>query len=226
MSPTPLPDVDPELPASVTDDAGARRKERPLPLSQVLAGIAQDTSLERIALSHLVEVMQARAFGALLIVFAFPNMLPAPPGLAGILGVPLLILSGQMALGIKPWLPQVIGKRSMPRESFAALINRAGPWLARAERLMRSRWFWASSEPAQRFLGVMCVIVTILLMLPVPLGNVPPSFAMVVVGLGILERDGLWILVGVLLCVAASVWVALLGYALVKSAIFVILNAF
>lgn len=226
MSSTPLPEPGPGLPLPSLDLAGARRKERPLPLSQVLEGIAQDTTLDRIALSHLVEVMQARAFGALLIVFAFPNMLPAPPGLAGILGVPLLILSAQMALGINPWLPQVIGKRSMPRESFANLIGRAGPWLARAERLMRSRWFWASSEPAQRFLGVLCVIVTIMLMLPVPLGNVPPSLALVVLGLGILERDGLWILLGVVLCFAASAWVALLGYALVKSAVFVILNAF
>ncbi len=224
--PPPPPEEEPPPAEEPPAPGGRRRKRRGDHLSAVLARIAADRSLDRIALSHLMDIMRGRAFGALLIIFAFPNVLPSPPGLAGILGLPLLFLSVQMAIGTKPWLPKTIGNRSMPRESFASLIDRAMPWLQRAERLTEPRWIWLASRPAQRLLGVLCVIVTVLLMLPVPFGNMAPSLALVVIGLGLLERDGLWILIGVIMAIGASIWVSVLAYALVKSAIYVFLNAF
>jgi hypothetical protein len=63
-------------------------------------------------------------------------------------------------------------------------------------------------------------------MLPIPLGNLLPALAICVVALGILERDGYWILAGLAVSAAAFVWVGGLAYALMKSAIFVLINAF
>lgn len=195
-------------------------------LSEILSEIAADTSEERISLARLMEAMEARAYGALILIFAFPNILPSPPGLAGLLGLPLLFLSARMMLGQTPWLPQFIASRSVPRASFAAVIDRATPWLERAERLLRQRLALLTTGPAQQVLGLFCLILTIILVIPIPLGNLAPSFAMCLIALGVLERDGLWVILGVVAGVAAAVFVGGMAYLTVQSAILLIVNAF
>ena len=153
-------------------------------------------------------------------------MLPAPPGLSGVLGLPLLYLSVQMMLGRVPWLPSFIGDRSMPRDRFAQLVERLGPWLARAERLLRPRWSLLVSHRAERVLGALCLILAAVLALPIPFGNMLPALAICLLALGILERDGVWVAAGMVVGVASIFLVAGVVYALAKSAIFILLNAF
>ncbi|GAB1363135.1 exopolysaccharide biosynthesis protein [Rhodobacter sp.] len=188
--------------------------------------MAGDEARARISVGDMVETMRVRAFGALLLIFAFPNILPTPPGTAGVLGLPLIFLSAQMMLGLDPWLPGVIARRSMARSTFQGLVTRITPWLQRAEALLTARFEMLAHPRAQRLLGAICLVVSIALALPVPFANLVPSVALCIIGLGVLERDGLWISLGVLAAFGSLVYVAGLGYALVKSAIFVLMNAF
>lgn len=195
-------------------------------LSQMIEQIAADESRDVISFADLLAALQNRAFGALMIIFAFPNILPSPPGLAGVLGLPLVILSAQMMMGRRPWLPSFIARRSLTRVSFAALFNRATPWLARAERLLRHRLGVLTTEPAQRAIGLVCLILSLVLILPIPLGNSLPSIAICLFALGVLERDGVWIVAGLLFSVVAIGFVGGMAFAVIKSAIFLVMNAF
>lgn len=196
----------------------------PKPFSAILEEIATAPG-ERISLGDLLEAMQGRAFGALLIIFAFPNILPSPPGLAGVLGLPLIFLSAQMVMGRPPWLPDFIARRSMDRSAFATLVRRGAPWLARAERLLRERMLGLSSARSQRIIGIVCLLLSLTLVLPVPFGNMLPSIALCLIALGVLERDGAWIFAGIVSAVAAVGIVGGMGYALVQSAMFILRNA-
>lgn len=209
-------------PSRPTDDA------KPLPprLSEILQALADDEGRDRISVADMLETMRSRAFGALLLIFAFPNILPTPPGTAGVLGAPLIFLSAQMMLGLQPWLPGVIARRSMARSTFKGLVTRITPWLVKAERLLRARLKFLAWPLSQRILGALCLIVSVALALPVPLANMAPAIALCLIGLGVLERDGVWIMIGVLAAVGSLVYVALLAYALIKSALFVLMNAF
>ncbi len=201
---------------------------RPLPprLSEILTRLAEDPARDRVSVADMLETMRQRAFGALLLIFAFPNILPSPPGLAGVLGLPLIFLSTQMMLGLNPWLPQFIARRSMARSTFQAMVVRITPWLQRAERLLRARIKPLAWPVSQRVLGGLCLVVSIALALPVPFANMAPSIALCLIGLGVLERDGVWILMGIVAALGSLVYVAGLAYALVKSALFVLMHAF
>lgn len=203
-----------------------RRKKPRKRLSDILREIVDEGDSSHITVGDLLRRMDGRAFGALLLIFAFPNVLPAPPGLAAFLGLPLLYLSSQMMLGRMPWLPPFIDKRSLSRENFRALIDRGNPILARVEKLLAQRLSALTSAQSERILGALCLILSLVLMLPIPFGNLMPALAICVIALGILERDGYWILAGLAVSAAALVWVGGLAYALVKSALFVIINAF
>lgn len=192
----------------------------------ILRSLARDSSRERISIGDLLDTLHDRAFGALIFIFAFPNILPTPPGTSAILAVPLVFLTAQMMLGRKPWLPGFIANRSMARKDFASMTERVVPWLARAERLLRPRLMILASPPIEYIVGAICFLLAAVLLLPIPLGNMLPAFAICLFSLGILGRDGIWIVLGLIATIISAIVVSGVVYALLKSAIFIISNAF
>lgn len=211
---------------STAHAAGVEDKDNRAKLSQILVAIADDETRERIAIIDLLAAMRDRALAALLLVFALPNVLPTPPGTSAVLGTPLVILAAQLMLGRAPWLPRFISRRSMSRDDFGGLIRRAVPWLAKAESLLRPRLPALIGQSAERIVGVVCFLLSVILILPIPLGNMLPALAICLFSLGIIERDGVWILAGIVTALAAIGLVWGVFFALIKSAIFIFARAF
>ena len=132
----------------------AARSASPQRFSELLEQIAEEHQDERIGIGDLLHAMQGRAIAALLFIFAFPNILPTPPGVAAVLGLPSIFLSFQLMLGTRPWLPSFIAKRSMTTEAFRNIVRRAAPVLSRAENLLKERWSPLTAPLAQRLLGL------------------------------------------------------------------------
>jgi len=195
-------------------------------LSEVLKDIADDQSLQGVSFVELIAILGGRGRAVLILIFAFPNVFPAPPGLSSLLGLPLLYLSMQMMLGRLPYLPAFIGERRISRDRFSNLVEKIIPYLIRAEELLRSRHSYLAGHAAERPLGLLCLVLAIILALPIPLGNMLPALSMCLISLGILERDGVWASIGTLLGIASILLVASVVYAMAKVAFFIFLNAF
>lgn len=189
-------------------------------LSSMLQALAHDASRERIAVGDLLEALGDRALAALLFVFAVPNVLPVPPGTSAVLGAPLVFLAAQLAFGRRPWLPAVIARRTMTRADFAVLVLRIGPWLERAERLLRPRAIRLVLPPMEYLIGLVCLLLAVVLVLPVPLGNMLPALSISLLALGIAERDGLWILAGFATAAVSAVVVSGVVFAMVKATVY------
>jgi hypothetical protein len=192
------------------------------PLSLVLLRLAQDGTRERIAVGDLLRALGDRALGALIFIFAVPNAVPAPPGLSTVLGAPLLFLSVQLMFGLRPWLPAFVAKRSISREDLATLMHRVVPWLARAEKLLRPRVRVLAGPPAEYMVGLVCLLLAVILVLPIPLGNVLPALAISLMALGVLERDGLWVLGGLLMAVVSVAVVYGVLFAMAQAAFYLL----
>ena len=152
-----------------------------------------------------------RAFGALMLLFAVPNVLPLPPGTPAARGAPLLFVTTQLMLGRATlWMPRVICERSISRDFFALLTAKLSPSLHRAERVLRPRLTLLLHPVPERVIGAACLLLAIILFLPIPFGNIPPAFAISAFALGILERDGVATIIG---------WLATVGSILILAAI-------
>jgi hypothetical protein len=194
--------------------------------SQILDAIGADERRERVSVSDLMQAMDARAVAALILLFALPNVVPTPPGTSSILGLPLLYLTAQMMLGKLPWLPAFIADRSMTRNDFNSFVGRVTPLIARLERLLKPRLMFVTSAMGERIIGGICFALAIVLAMPIPLGNMLPAMAISLMALGVLERDGLWVVFGAIVGALSMVIVSGVVWALVKAAIFLIVNAF
>ena len=218
-----------EVEESETEEApeGRRRRRKPRKrLSDILTEIGTDTARTRISVADIMEATGARAIGALILLFAAPNVLPTPPGTSSILGMPLVYLTAQLMLGRLPWLPKFISERSIYRADFIGMMDRAAPILARAEKLLKPRFSLLISAPAERVVGTICFILAMILLLPIPLGNMLPALAICLFAFGILEKDGLWIIAGGRVSALALVIVSGVIWAGLKMAAFLVMNAF
>jgi hypothetical protein len=203
------------------NDARAEEASGHRPLSDILGELADTRGLERISVRELIDALGERALAALLFVFALPNVFPTPPGTSAVLGTPLIFLSAQLALGRPPWLPDFICRRSLPFHDFQTLIRRVVPWLLRTENLLRPRASRLIDPPMEYVIGGVCFILSVILALPIPLGNIPPAFAICLMSLGILEEDGGWVAAGLVMAVVSLIVVLGVFFAAFETASFV-----
>lgn len=196
----------------VTDAAPPRAASMPrrTRFSEVLEDLASRNA-ERITIGDILAAFGDRAFGALMLVFAAPNMLPLPPGSSSVLGFPLLFITAQLMIGRSVlWLPRFITQRSLKRADFTAMVARLAPLLTRCERYLRPRLTLFVGPVQDRFIGAACFLLSIVLFLPIPFGNIPPAVAMSAFALGLIERDGVAVTAG---------WLATLGSLLILAVI-------
>lgn len=185
---------DPEPAASDPEPNAAPPPRRGF--SDVLRELANGEA-QRVSVGSILTAFGDRAFGALLLVFALPNALPMPPGTSAVLGAPIVFIAFQLMIG-RPvlWLPRFITDRSMRREDFQSLAMKIEPWVKKLERLLKPRLQLLTTPFADRLTGAACFLLSIVLALPIPLGNMPPAVAITAFALGMIESDGAAIGVG------------------------------
>lgn len=187
--------------------AGAPIAAERASFSQLLADLLAASDTPDIALGELIDGLRDRAFGAVLLVFAAPNMLPVTlPGTSLLTSLPIMLVSIQLLLG---WhelhVPARLAHRRLPRAGLLAVVVRLRPWLQRAERITRPRLGLLVSPPAERLVGAVCLVLGVVLFFPIPLGNIPPGVSIAILSLGLMERDGRMIAIGLAAAVLSVV---------------------
>lgn len=117
-------------------------------------------------------------------------------GLSTPFGLAIVLVGAQMMIGrATPWLPARARRREIKMEMLdrvSALLAKRTGWIAKSSR-RRLEWL---IRP--RLVGLCIVILALGLALPLPIpgSNLVFLIPLFIYSVGILERDGLWILVG------------------------------
>lgn len=186
---------------------------QPLPFSKLLTQILDEHDGERLTLSELSDRLRDRTWGGLLLIFAAINLLPLPPGVTTITGLPLLVVTAQMAWGrARPWFPRRIDRRGIGRDYLAKVAEKLRPWEERIERILKPRMYALTGHRAARVMGAVSFLLSVILWLPIPLGNHAPAFAITLFALSLIYRDGLIAILGGV-ATAASVALVSLTFA-------------
>ena len=170
--------------------------------SELLAGVVTQHHMDTISFAEIKTLLHERGFGLLMIIFALPLAvpLPVPPGITAVPAIPLMFFSFQMVMGMStPWLPKWIGRKQMKRSTIAWMIEKASPYLRKVEMWMRPRFSFASSKIGEKIVGFFSLIFAISILVPLPFTNFIPAIGIVLMSLGILSKDGIIIILGMLI---------------------------
>lgn len=184
--------------------------------SSLLLCLPTTASEGSVSLSVLAQALGNRSTGALLLFLALPMVLPIPaPGISVVFGVPLMLISAQLLFGRQSlWLPQRFASRSIGQDQLEIYIRRAMPVVRKMEMLVKPRLVQLTHGLALRIIGGICLVLALIITLPVPFGHLVPGAAISVIALGLIERDGLMTILGLLIGGLALVVVALAMFAL------------
>ena len=175
-----------------------------LPLSTLLQSLA-DRDTAEVSIGELMELFGGRAMGALLLVFGLVCTLPLPPGGTTIFGAPLLLLAPQLVAGSRaPWLPAGLRARTLATADLRRGLPRFLKWLVRIEAVSRPRLIFLFGPVGDRLIGLVCTVLALVLILPIPLGNILPAASVSVLSLALVQRDGVLALAGYALAAASA----------------------
>jgi hypothetical protein len=169
-----------------------------------------------------VTLMQIRDLigqDGLLILTAFLTlvfMVPVSiPGVSTVFGFAILLIGISRLFDRNLWLPQRLASRKLSSEGIRSALTKGSKWLDRLDRVSRPNrmkwlvdgWLITTVNNGALILGA------ILLMAPfgfVPFSNTLPGLALLFLAIGLLQRDGLCILLGHLLNIFTMIYFAVL----------------
>ena len=170
----------------------------PTRTSTLLRDFAATVTAERVSVGEIVAALGDRGLGVLIAIFAIPNMLPsAVPFGNTVVGIFPLIFAVHLACGFdRLMLPTFVAKQSISSATFKALVPRVAAVLSWFERLLKPRFPGVTGLSIERVVGVICIVLSLITMIPIPFAHNLPALALVLIGLGLIERDGLAIIIG------------------------------
>jgi hypothetical protein len=191
-------------------------KPKPIRTSELLRDFASALTVERVTVAEIVASLGDRGLGVLIAIFALPNILPSTVPFGNIpTGIPPLIFAAQLMLGFNRLiLPRFVARRTVRTQMLKAIAPRVARVLSWFERLLTPRLCWVTGPYTERIFGFICVLLSLIAMLPIPFGHNLPALGLVLIGLGLIERDGLAILAGTAIGIIGAVLIVLVGFGL------------
>ncbi|MGQ0571639.1 MAG: exopolysaccharide biosynthesis protein [Armatimonadota bacterium] len=185
--------------------------EQELPLSAVIEAVLDEAKTRPISLGDLVDRTADRGFGLLLLVLGLPMLIPIlPPGASTIVGPIYAAFAVQMLSGsTRPWIPRRLRDRVLEPGTVKALRERGVPLIRRAERFSRPRGVWLSEKVVLRLVGIMVFLMGLVLLSPLPFLNTLPAISVMLIGMGMLNRDAVFMGAG---AVVGGISLGLIGF--------------
>ncbi|ASQ47472.1 exopolysaccharide biosynthesis protein [Legionella clemsonensis] len=174
-------------------------------LQQVIEKHQHEASL---SYGELVKAFGDQAFGLIIILFALPSALPISviPGFSFIFGLPIVLIAIHIIIARRTlWLPQKLANHRVEFAKFAEVVSKTTSYLRHMEKLLKPRWLFFTRPAVERLHGVVMLLLSFCLLLPIPFSNFIFASLIILFGLGLAEKDGV-----ILVC--AYVGAALYGF--------------
>ena len=168
----------------------------------MIRSLSDNAGPDGMTIGEIRDRLDERSFGLMILILAVPCLVPALYGVPQIVGVPIIVLAGQMLFGREePWLPGWILRRTVSKAWLDRMADFAEKRMGWFERLSRPRVKLFAEGFGEKFAGVFMIIATLTIVLPMT--NTVPSVALSLMSVGLIQRDGLFVLGG---AIVAAAW--------------------
>jgi len=170
-------------------------------LSTDLAELSRRHGASGFCLRQIIAAFAERGYGLLLVLLALPSAMPVPaPGYSTPFGIILFLIGAQILAGRDtPWLPAWALDRPVSAATGQKMIAFGIRFFGRMESWIRPRCAWSFSKGGHWATGLAVLVLASLMVLPLPLTNTAPAAVIFLIGVGLLEKDGVVIAVGIFL---------------------------
>lgn len=154
-------------------------------------------------LGQFIEALGDRSHAVVIIILTTPFLFIPLPGLSTPIGAVLLIFGVAVTLNRQPWLPARLRNKHLSHELLAKIVNACNRVLGITEKVIHPRLSFVTAGPGHFLTGLSLIaaIIAMALPIPIPYNNAPPAFVILILAFGLLERDGIAVIIGHILTI-------------------------
>ena len=183
-------------------------------LSRAVDQIDGDT----ITLRQLLELVGEHGMLFLCALLTIPFLIPVSiPGVSTVFGAAIILIAIGITMNRLPWLPSAIMDRELDAARLTGILRRGIAIVARIEAYIRPRMEGLTEGAVMgRVNGLALIFGGVLLMAPlglIPFSNTLPAFGILLLAVGMSQRDGLVVLAGYGMLVATVIYFGALAWA-------------
>ncbi len=181
------------------------------PISADLRSLLEAAQGQPMSLGQIEQHLKDRGYALLVLFLAAPFPLPSIPGLSVPFGIAILVIGLAFMLRRRPRLPGFVLRKKVEFATLQKVIPFLARLMERLERHLRPRLKFLVAGPVMTSLCGLSIVsggFFLALPLPIPLTNAAPALSIIFLIAGLLGRDGLVILVGHALGLAAWAYLA------------------
>ncbi|WP_288757452.1 exopolysaccharide biosynthesis protein [uncultured Brevundimonas sp.] len=176
-------------------------------VTRLLRRLADDGGDRGLTLHEIRDRMDERAYGLLILLLSIPCLVPGLYGVPQVVGVIIILVAAQLLVGREePWLPRWMLDLRAKGSWLKAMADFAESKLSWIDRLSRPRLTRFADGPGEKLAAVFMILATLTIVLPMT--NTIPSIALALLSVGLIQRDGLFVIAG---ATVATAWLTLLG---------------
>ena len=172
------------------------------PISQRLRALVRSMPRTGITLSELIQRVGNDGLLILVALLTLVFLIPVSiPGVSTVFGAAILLISVSRLLRRDLWIPSRLQHRVIGTRKLRPLLRKALSWLKKIEYVSRpNRINWLVTDGAMDMINSAALILgAVLLMMPfglIPFSNTFPAVAILFLAIGLLQKDGVSVLLG------------------------------
>ncbi|AGS26627.1 exopolysaccharide biosynthesis protein [Rhizobium etli] len=172
-----------------------------------------------IEIGRAISILGQAGTSLIVLLLTLPTLTPVPGPFGMVFGTALALVAFQIAAGRETvWLPSALKRRRLSTKVLDSALRYTAPLVAWAEKMMRrDRLAVLAGKPVRMLLGVPIFLLAVAIAMPIPFGNFLPAFALIVIAVALMERDGLIALIGGGLSILALAATTAMAYGVVAT---------
>ena len=188
-----------------------------------MRGLAHSITGETVTVRELLNMVGEQGLLLALMFLTLPFLLPISiPGVSTVFGLVAIFISLGVTFNRVPWLPDRLLDRPLDATKLSQAIEKGADRFGRVDRISHPRLQGLTQNAAMnRLAGLGLLLGAVLLIFPlglVPFSNTLPAWAMLLLAAGLVQRDGVLILLGYLFLLGTIVYFAALGVGVLTGA--------
>lgn len=186
-------------------------------LREKIVKIIDQMPPDKVTLAEIIDIVGPDSLLLLTVFLSLVFLVPVSiPGVSTVFGFAILFIGVTRLFNWNLWLPKKIMNRQLSSEKLRPALEKALKWIDRLEKISKPhRQAWITGE--RGIVGIInslsIILGAVLLMFPfgfVPFSNTLPAIALIFLAIGLMQKDGVSILLGHLSNIATMIYFAFL----------------
>lgn len=187
-------------------------------LEEALAILLEKTREKSLTIKEIVETLSGKGRSLILIFLSLPFCLPVQiPAISLPFGLIIALIGLRSSVSKHIWLPQFLLSKKVSAISIQKIIDKSLRFIKKMKCLVHSRLNWVCHNSVAHIINGLVIFflgIFLALPLPIPFTNLAAAWSIFFIALGLLEDDGVFVLIGYLGAILTLTFLIILGFSI------------